>query len=162
MKTRFKSSQRSVPRGGGLSNRTIRTFLAEDDPMLMALLARIVSQHERVFIVGSAGNGRKALGYASSLQPDLVITDLNMPGMDGGELTRRLKELPHPPVVFVATAADTPEARARCLAAGANAFLLKSGNLAPRLLSAIQEFFPDHFEPAFTELKTLRESRITV
>lgn len=115
--------------------------------MLMALLARNVSRHKRVFIVGAVGDGRKALGYASSLQPDLVITDLNMPGMDGGELTRRLKQLPIPPVVFVATADGSREARERCQAAGADAFLEKAGNFAPRLLSAIQESFPDDLEP---------------
>ncbi len=162
MKTRIQNSQRSVSRDGRLSNRTIRTFLAEDDPLLMALLARIVSKHERVFIVGAAGDGRKALGYASSLQPDLVITDLNMPGMDGGELTRRLKQLPNPPVVLVATADDTHEARGRCTTAGANAFLVKSGNLASRLLSAIQEFFPDDLERTVPEPTSLRESLITV
>jgi CheY-like chemotaxis protein len=128
----------------------------------MALLAKIVSKHERVFIVGAAGDGRKALGYASSLQPDLVITDLNMPGMDGAELTRRLKQLPNPPVVLVTTADVTHEARARCMAAGANAFLVKSGNLAPRLLSSIQEFFPDDLETTVPESKLLRESLITV
>jgi len=162
MKTRIENSQRSVPRDGRLSNRTIRTFLAEDDPLLMALLARIISKHEGVFIVGAAGDGRKALGYASSLQPDLVITDLNMPGMDGGELTCRLKKLPNPPVVLVATADDTRETRARCMAAGANAFLVKSGSLAQRLLSTIQEIFPDDLETTVPERKSLRESLITV
>ena len=147
MKTRIENSQRSVPRDSRCPNRTIRTFLAEDDPLLMALLARNASKHKRVFIVGAVGDGRKALGYAASLQPDLVITDLNMPGMDGGELTRCLKQLPNPPVVFVATADDSREARERCQAAGANAFLVKAGNFAPRLLSAIQEFFPDDLEP---------------
>jgi len=160
MKTR--NSQHSVPRDDRSSNPTIRTFLAEDDPLLMALLARIASKHERVFIVGAAGDGRKALGYASSLQPDLVVTDLNMLGMDGAELTRRLKQLPNPPIVFVATADNTHEARDRCMAAGANAFMVKSGSLAARFLSAIQEFFPDHLETTVPETKVLRESLITV
>lgn len=147
MNTKIENSQRSVPGNSRWPNRTIRTFLAEDDPLLMALLARIVSKHERVFIVGAVCDGRKALGYTASLQPDLVITDLNMSGMDGAELTRRLKQLPDPPVVFVATADDSREARERCLASGANAFLVKAGNFTPRLLSAIQEFFPDDLAP---------------
>lgn len=162
MKTKIVSFQRSVPRAGRRRDRIIRTVLAEDDPLLLALLARIVSKHKHVFIVGAVGDGRKALGYAVSLQPDLVITDLNMPGMDGGELTRRLKQLPNPPVVFVATAADSREARARCLAAGANAFLVKAGNLAPRLLSAIQEFFPHDPEPNDAEPQHPCETLTTV
>ena len=147
MKTRIENSQRSVPRNGRSPNRIVRTLLAEDDPLLMALLARNASKHKRVFIVGAVGDGLKALGYAASLHPDLVITDLNMPGMDGGEFTRRLKQLPNPPVVLVVTADDSREARERCRAAGANAILVKAGNFAPRLLSAIQEFFPDDLKP---------------
>jgi CheY-like chemotaxis protein len=128
----------------------------------MGLLARIVSKDKRVFIVGSAVDGRKAVGNARSLQPDLVITDLHMPGLDGAEAARRLKQLPNPPIIFVVTSDDTPEARSKCMAAGADAFLVKAGNLAPRLLYAIQEFFPDDLEPNDGEPRHLRESLTTV
>ena len=162
MKTRIEKSQCSVPRDSRLSNRIIRTFLAEDSPFLMALLAKIVSKDKRVFIVGSATDGRKAVGNAPTLQPDLVITDLHMPGLDGAEVTRHLKQLPNPPVILVATGDDTSGAWARSMAAGADAFLVKAGNLAPRLLSAIQEFFPDDLEPNDAEPKHLYESLTTV
>ena len=161
MKPRIEKSQWSPPGNYCLPTRTIRTFLAEDSPLLMALLARIVSKDKRVFIVGSATDGRKALWNASTLQLDLVVTDLHMPGMDGAEATRRLKQLPNPPIVFVVTSDDTPEARARCKAAGADAFLVKAGNLAPRLLSAIQEFFPDELDPNDAELTHLCETHTT-
>ena len=121
-----------------------------------------MTKNQRVFIVGSATNGQKALWNASTLQLDLVVTDLHMPGMDGAEATRRLKQLPNPPIIFVVTSDDTPEARARCAAAGADVFLVKAGNLAPRLLSAIQEFFPDDLEPNDAEPKHLCESLTTV
>ena len=162
MKTRIENSPRSVPHDSRLSHRTIRTFLAEDSPLLMALLARVVSKEKRAFIVGSATDGRKALCNAPTLQPDLVITDLHMPGLDGAEVARRLKQLPNPPIIFVVTSDDTPEARARSVAAGADAFLVKAGNLALRLLSAIQEFFPDDLEPNDAEPKHLYESLTTV
>ena len=161
MKTRIENSPRSVPHDSRLSHRTIRTFLAEDSPLLMALLARIVSKDKLVALVGSAADGRKAVCNAPTLQPDLVITDLHMPGLDGAEVARRLKQLPNPPIIFVVTSDDTPEARARCTAAGADVFLVKAGNLAPRLLSAIQEFFPDDLEQNLTELRPLRESLAT-
>jgi CheY-like chemotaxis protein len=145
-----------------LAPRTIRTFLAEDLPLLMVLLARIVSKDKRVAIVGSAPDGRKAVGNAPTLQPDLVITDLHMPGLDGAEVVRRLKQLPNPPIIFMVTSDDTPEARARCLAAGADAFLPKAANLVSQLLSAIQEFFPDDLEPDDAEPTQFREPLITV
>jgi CheY-like chemotaxis protein len=162
MKPRIEESQCSSPGNNCFPTRIIRTFLAEDSPLLMALLARIVSKDKRVFIVGSATDGRKAVCNVPTLQPDLVITDLHMPGLDGAEVTRRLKQLPNPPVILVATGDDTPEAQARSIAAGADAFLVKAGNLAPRLLSAIQEFFPDDLESNVAEPKHLYESLTTV
>jgi DNA-binding NarL/FixJ family response regulator len=162
MKTRIENSQRSFPRGSRLSNRTIRAFLAEDLPLLMAWLATIVSKDKRVAIVGSAPDGRKALCNASTLGPDLVVTDLHMPGLDGAEVTRRLKQCPNPPIVFIVTSDDTPKARARCMAAGADAFLVKAANLVPQLLSAIQQFFPDKLDSNVAEPKHLCESITTV
>jgi DNA-binding NarL/FixJ family response regulator len=109
----------------------------------MALLGRIVTKEKRVLIVGSAADGHRAVCDARSLRPDLVITDLQMPRLDGAGATQCLKQGPNPPVVFVATSDDTATARARCMSAGADAFLVKGPNLAPQLLAAIQAFFPD-------------------
>ena len=162
MKPRIEKSQCLAPEDNCLPTRTIRTLLAEDSPLLMALLATIVSMNQRVCIVGSATDGRKALWNASTLQLDLVVTDLHMPGMDGAEAARRLKQLPNPPIIFVVTSDDTPEARARSLAAGADAFLVKAGNLASRLLSAIQKLFPDDLEQNDAEPKHLCETLTTV
>jgi DNA-binding NarL/FixJ family response regulator len=133
----------SGTRPNKLPTRTIRTFLVEDSPFLLALLARIISKNRKVSILGSATDGRKALCNAATLQLDLVVTDLHMPGMDGAEVASRLKQLPNPPRIFVVTSDDTPEARARCMAAGADVFLVKAANLVPQLLFAIQNFFPD-------------------
>lgn len=123
--------------------KTIRTFLAEDSPFLIVFLARTVTQDPRVVLVGSATDGQKAISNAPALRPDLVVMDLHMPRMDGAEAARCLKQLPDPPTIIIVTSDDTPEARARCVAASADAFLIKAGKLAPRLLAIIQEFFPD-------------------
>ncbi len=162
MNTRIETPIRSAPNEIHFPARTIRTFLAEDSPALMTLLARIVSKDRRVLLVGSATNGREALGNATALRPDLVVTDLDMPGMDGEELTRQLKLLPNPPVVLVATANDTREARERCVAAGANAYLVKTINLAPRLPSTVQELFPAPLEPSLAERQFLHASITTI
>ena len=61
MKPRTETSQYLAPGNNRLRTRAIRTLLAEDSPLLMALLARIASRNQRVFIVGSATDGRKAL-----------------------------------------------------------------------------------------------------
>lgn len=162
MRPKIEKSQCPAPGNNCLPIRIIRTLPAEDSPLLMALLARIVSMDKRVFIAGSATDSRKALWNASTLKRDSVVTDQHMPGMDGAEATRRLKQLSNPPIIFVVTSDDTPEARARCLAAGTDAFLVKAGNLAARLLSAIQEFFHDDLEPNDAEATHLFESLTTV
>ncbi len=88
-------------RNGLCPARTIRTFLAEDCPMMLLRLARTLANDKRTLIIGSASDGRKAFGHASSLQPDLVMTDLHMPGLDGAEATRLLKQRPNPPIMSV-------------------------------------------------------------
>src|SRR5271166_3626740 len=102
MKTRIEKSQCSAPESNFLPARAIRTFLAEDSPDLMKLLAMVVSKNQRIAIVGSAMDGLKAFCNASTLQLDLVVTDLQMPGMDGAKVALLLKQLPNPPIIFVA------------------------------------------------------------
>jgi len=140
----IKQAARSPDANDRFASRTIRTFLADDSPFMMALLARLLGRDERIAIVGSATDGRKAVQAASTSRPDLVLMDLHMPGLDGAEATYRLKQLRNPPIVFVATSDDTPEARARSLRAGADAYLLKTPNLAAQLQTAIQDFFGSH------------------
>lgn len=150
------------PNRGVVTARPIRALLVEDSIVMMMLLARTLAKDRRIFIVGAVNDGRKALTYASSLQPDLVVTDLHMPEMDGAEVTRRLKQRPNPPIIFVVTSDETPEARAKCMAAGADASLVKAGNLAPRLLSAVKECFPDDLDEKDAEPKHFCERLITV
>ena len=124
----------------------IQTFLAEDSPLVTSLLARILAKDERIIIAGSAADGWKALCYASTLQPDLVIVGPHLPGLDGEGLVRRLKLRQNPPIIFVVTSDDSPESRARCLTAGADACLAKTKDLPARLHAAIQSFWPSRSE----------------
>lgn len=161
MKSRIQNPPGSARHSHRLFPRIIRTFLAEDSPLLMTLLARSLLKDERVFIASCATNGSKALQYAATLTLDLVVTDLHMPGLDGAEFTRRVKQRSHPPIVFVVTSDESSEAQARCRAAGADAFLVKGDNLVARLLSTIQQFFPDDLRANGIEPKQFRESLTT-
>jgi DNA-binding NarL/FixJ family response regulator len=138
----MKAKRQSYPAAKSDDSQKIQTFLAHDSPVLMTLLARILSKDERVIIAGSANDGWKALCYASTLLPDLVIVGLHLPGLDGEKLVRNLKQQQNPPTIFVVTSDDSPETRAKCLAAGADAFLLKTKDLSVRLNAAVQGFWP--------------------
>ena len=140
MRNATRRHVRLTPPDAGPATGVFWTFLADDSPFMLALLAKLLAKDERITIVGSATDGWKALCYASSLHPHLVLVDLHMPGLDGSEVTRRLKQRPNPPTIFVVTSDDTPESRARCLAAGADAFLVKRKDLPAQLKRAVQTF----------------------
>ena len=67
-------------------------------------LARMVRDIESHELVGEAVNGLEALGLAQSLEPDIVLMDIRMPGMDGIEAARHISKLDSPPAVVFATA----------------------------------------------------------
>jgi DNA-binding NarL/FixJ family response regulator len=76
-------------------------------------------------IVGEAGNGEQGVIAARDLQPDVVLMDIRMPGIDGIEATRRLVARPDAPRVIVLTTFDTDEHVFAAIAAGAEGFLVK-------------------------------------
>ena len=67
-------------------------------------LARMVSALEGYAVVGEASNGLAALEQAQGLEPEVVLLDIRMPGMDGLETARHLAELTEPPAVIFCTA----------------------------------------------------------
>jgi len=112
---------------------------------MLALLGRILAKNDRILLIGSATDGQRAVRSASTLHLDLAVLDLHMPGLDGAEATRLLKDLPNPPTVFVVSSDDSFAARTRSLALGADAFVVKSMELAPELHAALKSFFTDDF-----------------
>jgi two-component system cell cycle response regulator len=107
---------------------TARILVVDDIPANVKLLeARLMAEY---FQVLTAGNGEDALTLCRGGHCDLVLLDCMMPGMDGFEVCRRLKDDPetaHLPIVMV-TALDQPEDRVRGLEAGADDFLTKPVN----------------------------------
>ncbi len=81
-------------------------------------------------IVGEAGNGEEAVAVASRLQPDVVLMDLRMPGLDGAEATARITTADPGIKVLVLTTYDTDSDIVRAVEAGATGYLLKD---TPRL-----------------------------
>ncbi len=112
---------------------------------LLALLFR-----EQGAEVYPAGDGPSGLELVRSCRPDLVILDLLLPGMDGCQVLRRLRQTSDVPVV-VLTAIGDRETEARCLAAGADDHVLKPFDrevLMARCRSAIRRYKPSGQLPA--------------
>ena len=108
----------------------IRVLIVDDVPQVREGLATVLKLAARasrpgIEIVGEAPNGYEASQQAQSLQPDVILIDLEMAGMDGYEATRRIKaEQPALRVIILSIHADT-EARQRARAAGADGFVTK-------------------------------------
>ena len=104
----------------------VRVLLVDDHKVMRAGLKALIEATGRVEVVGEATSGEEALGKAGTLEPDIVVMDLAMPGMDGIQATRRITELGLGTKVLVLTIHDEDEFLAPALTAGAAGFLNKS------------------------------------
>ena len=104
----------------------VRTLLVDDSPEFLGAAAHFLATDSQIEVVGHALSARKAIEEVTRLQPDLVLMDVAMPGMNGFAATRQIKERPNPPRVIVLTLYDNDEYRAQAQAAGADGFVAKS------------------------------------
>jgi DNA-binding NarL/FixJ family response regulator len=116
--------------------RPARVVIAEDHAMVREGLVRLLRDHFDV--VGSVGDGQLLLESADRLRPDVIVTDLSMPGLTGMEALRRLKAKRADTRVIVLTMHADSELAREAIAAGASAFVLKQ-SAAEELVTAITE-----------------------
>ncbi len=107
----------------------IRILLADDHPVVRDGLAAILGTQPDFVIVGQASTGAEAVLLAAQLRPDVILLDLEMPGMDGVEALRRIRAARAEAQVIVFTAFDADERILSAVQAGAKGYLLKG---APR------------------------------
>jgi DNA-binding NarL/FixJ family response regulator len=102
----------------------IRVLVADDHPMFRFGLKALLGAAPDLQVAGEAADGETAVAQAASLQPDVVVMDLNMPGLNGLEATRRiLQTSPHIAVLIVTMFDDDSVFAA--MQAGARGYLLK-------------------------------------
>ncbi len=106
---------------------SIRILLVDDQPLLRMGFRMILSAEPDLQVVGEAGDGAAAVELAGRLNPDVVLMDIRMPGMDGIEATRRLAGpgVTDPARVLMLTTFGLDEYVVEALRAGASGFLLK-------------------------------------
>lgn len=114
---------------------TISVVIIDDHPVVRtglraALLATNPSSaSQEIQVVGEAATGEEALTLVAALAPDVVLCDLRLgAGMDGIEITRRLRALTPAPAVLILTTFDTTNDIMRAIEAGAAGYLLKDTN----------------------------------
>ena len=115
----------------------IRILIADDHMLMRMGISTLVSTAKDMAVVGEARNGREAVALAGSLRPDVVIMDLMMPEMSGGEATKAIHEA-HPGIkIVILTTYGTSAELATAVTNGAVGVLLKD-KVEMDLLSTIR------------------------
>jgi DNA-binding NarL/FixJ family response regulator len=117
---------------------SITVSIVEDQDQLRGTLARVIGRAEGFLCLGQHANAEAALAAIPNEKPDVVLMDINLPGMNGVECVRRLRQLCPQTQVMMLTVYEDTENIFNALAAGAAGYLLKR---TPReeLLEAIRE-----------------------
>ncbi|SDW24840.1 two component transcriptional regulator, LuxR family [Marininema mesophilum] len=103
----------------------INVLLVDDHAVLRDGLSNIISLESDMEVLGQANNGEEALEMIELLSPDVVLMDINMPGMSGVEAIRQIKERKLKSAVLVLTMFDRDEYLYESIRAGAVGYLLK-------------------------------------
>ncbi|HEX6342370.1 response regulator transcription factor [Umezawaea sp.] len=117
----------------------LRVLLADDQALLRGAFRTLLDSADDITVVGEAGDGREAVTLTRKLRPDVVITDIRMPGTDGLVATAEICADPdlRATRVLILTTYETDEYIARALRAGASGFIGK-GIEAQGLLDAVR------------------------
>ncbi len=144
-----RAEQQPLPspsvRACAVAGRPVSVLLVEDSHIVRDRLLLLISDVPNVAVVGQAGEGFEAQAHFRQFQPDVVILDIQLPGINGMELLARFKKENPACIVIVLTSYAFKEFRQRCETLGADCFLDKTTEFdqIPGVLEAIQR------EPGF-------------
>jgi DNA-binding NarL/FixJ family response regulator len=101
-------------------------FIADDSKALRERLTAMLSEIEGAEVIGQAGNVAEAIEGINNLKPDVVILDIQMPGGNGIDVLKTIKQESEPPLVLMLTNNASPQYRKKCMELGSDFFLDKS------------------------------------
>lgn len=109
------------------SDKKLTILVVEDDTVTRRIIEEILGEDYRLFF---AGEGHSALDLAQAHEPELVVLDLMLPGMDGFEICRRMRQQPnlHQTIVIILTALTDKDSQKTGIQAGADDYLTKPFN----------------------------------
>ncbi|AYF97940.1 response regulator [Protaetiibacter intestinalis] len=114
-----------------------RILLVDDQALVRTGFRVILDAQPDLEVVGEAADGLEGIARAAELAPDVVCMDVQMPGLDGLDATRRIVAAPDAPAVLVLTTFDRDDYLFRALEAGASGFLLKTAS-PEQLIDAVR------------------------
>jgi DNA-binding NarL/FixJ family response regulator len=163
----------------------VKVIIADDQPLIREGLASLLKLEKQIEVVGTAENGLAAFQLAQALKPDIVLMDIRMPGVDGIEGTRMIRQALAEVAVLMLTTFDDFDLLLRSMKAGASGFLLKEmkteaiaqaimtvaaggvvlqPSISSRLWSQLgsKDGAPSEGEPVLLERLTDRESEVLI
>jgi DNA-binding NarL/FixJ family response regulator len=116
----------------------ITVLLVDDQPAVRAGLRMRLALEPDVLVIGEAENGTRALELAPALRPNVILLDVQMPGMDGITATRLLRSVAPRSTILILSLHDDETTRGHALSAGAHAFISKheAGESLPAIIRA--------------------------
>ena len=114
----------------------VTVLVVDDEPLFRQAVVAVVAETEGFAVVAQVGTGEAAVEAAHRLQPDLVIMDVNLPGIDGVEATRQVLAGASPPVVVLLSTYDENLGVDLVAESGAAAYVTKSA-FGPARLTAV-------------------------
>ena len=115
----------------------VRIVVADDHPIFRAGIRALLSVEPQIEIVGEADDGPRTIGLVRECRPDLLLLDVNMPGMSGLEVLQAIARQNHPPRVLLLTASIETQQIVAAFRMGAGGVLLKD-SAAESLLAGLR------------------------
>ncbi|MEX0606943.1 MAG: response regulator, partial [Halofilum sp. (in: g-proteobacteria)] len=133
------------------SSHCTRVLLVDDHVVVRQGLAQLLESHAELVVVGEAGDGAEAVGLFQQRMPDVVLMDVNMPGMNGVEATHRICRRWPEAIVIGLSVQDNLATDDMMREAGAAGFLAKSGNGEEMLATIRRLTYSGGHKSAFTD-----------
>ena len=128
-----------------MADTPIKVVLVEDSPVALNILHRLLDAAPEIDVVGTASEGNEALGVISRTQPDVICTDLQMPGMDGLEFTKAVMNSNPCPVLVISNAVHPTDV----------------DNIYELMQAGAMDFFPKPTTGAPTDYEKMRGALVT-
>lgn len=157
----------------------VRILLVDDHPMMRSGMRQLLELEDELSVVGEAASGEEALELVPSLQPEMILLDLNMSGMSGVETLIKLREMDVSAIILIVTVSDDHNDVIAAMRAGADGYILKDAEpeeliqavqdaskgqltVSPQLTKALAMALRDNTASARDTLETLTERELEI
>ena len=135
----------------------IRIALADDHKMFAKGIASLLEEEEDLRIDGVFSNGKDLLDFLATHEVDLVLTDMNMPVLDGAGVLEAIKKTRPQTKAIVLSMYHDEAIYNRCMKLGADAYVLKNSD-PDELIYTVREVFDGTYIPSYSKLQQQTES----